>query len=467
MQNSENIMADVSPEAKDPQQSLTVSQLSYLLKQTIEETFGFVKVRGEISGAKQHSSGHLYFRLKDTDAVIDAVAWRGSLSRLNFRPEDGMEVLCSGRLTTYPGASRYQIVVDHLELAGQGALLQLLEERKRKLAAEGLFDPSKKRALPFFPEVIGIITSPTGAVIQDILHRISDRFPCHVILWPVAVQGQGAAEQIAAAVRGFQNLQPKPDLLILARGGGSLEDLWAFNEECVVRAVCASSIPTISAVGHETDVTLCDFAADKRAPTPTAAAEIATPLRLQLATQLLQLQERSQRFFTRLFKDSQEKTTLTWGRFLLVKRLVDDLSLRLEDRFHRLHISQNRYLEKNTSLIHLLSAKILHPKQQVDQLFQKVEALGRSLLTSKKNQLAEKRHSLSLTSAMLETLSYKKVLERGYVHVTAPQGKTISLGETCLKTPTVFLNFHDKTIQAKPLPAPQERKKTTNQGELF
>jgi exodeoxyribonuclease VII large subunit len=275
----------------------TVSELSAALKRTVEDAYGYVRVRGEVSGYKgPHGSGHVYFALKDESAKIEAVIWKGTFNRMKFKPEEGLEVIVTGRLTTYPNRSSYQIVVETLEAAGLGALMALLEERKRKLAAEGLFDEARKQLLPFLPEVIGVITSPTGAVIRDILHRLADRFPRHVIVWPVKVQGEGSAEQVAAAIQGFNALPDsesslgrirKPDLLIVARGGGSLEDLWSFNEEIVVRAAAESMIPLISAVGHETDVTLIDFAADRRAPTPTAAAEIAVPVRAELIAELM------------------------------------------------------------------------------------------------------------------------------------------------------------------------------------
>src|SRR5712675_177493 len=266
----------------------TVSELSSALKRTVEDAYGHVRVRGEITGFRgAHSSGHCYFALKDDGAKIEAVIWKGIHSRMRFKPEEGLEVLVTGRLTTYPGSSKYQIVIEAIEPAGIGALMALMEERKRKLAAEGLFDEARKQLLPWLPEVIGVVTSPTGAVIRDILHRLEDRFPRHVLVWPVKVQGEGSAEQVAAAIRGFNALPeggriPRPDVLIVARGGGSLEDLWSFNEETVVRAAAESMIPLISAVGHETDITLIDFAADKRAPTPTAAAEMAVPVRAEL-----------------------------------------------------------------------------------------------------------------------------------------------------------------------------------------
>jgi len=271
----------------------TVSELSAALKRTVEDTYGYVRVRGEISGYKgPHGSGHVYFALKDQTAKIDGVIWKGVFGRMRLKPEEGMEVIVTGKLTTYPNRSSYQIIVETLEPAGLGALMALLEERKRKLTAEGLFDEARKQLLPFLPEVIGVVTSPTGAVIRDILHRLADRFPRHVIVWPVKVQGDGSAEQVAAAIRGFNTLPEtgrirRPDLLIVARGGGSLEDLWSFNEEIVVRAAADSMIPLISAVGHETDVTLIDFAADRRAPTPTAAAEIAVPVRADLIAELM------------------------------------------------------------------------------------------------------------------------------------------------------------------------------------
>jgi exodeoxyribonuclease VII large subunit len=276
----------------------TVSELSSALKRTVEDAYGHVRVRGEISGFRgPHSSGHCYFALKDENAKIDAVIWKGTHYRMRFKPQEGLEVIAIGKLTTYPGKSSYQLVIESLEPAGIGALMALLEERKKKLAAEGLFAEARKQLLPWLPEVIGVVTSPTGAVIRDILHRLEDRFPRRVLVWPVKVQGEGSAEQVAAAIGGFNALPeggriPRPDVLIVARGGGSLEDLWSFNEEIVVRAAADSMIPLISAVGHETDITLIDFAADKRAPTPTAAAEMAVPVRSELVTEVESLARR-------------------------------------------------------------------------------------------------------------------------------------------------------------------------------
>src|SRR5262252_3562014 len=280
----------------------TVSELSAALRRTVEDEYGYVRVRGEISGFKgPHSSGHCYFALKDEGARLEAVIWRTTYARMRVKPEEGLEVVVTGRLTTYPGRSSYQIVIESLEPAGIGALMKLLEERKRKLTAEGLFDEARKQLLPYLPNVIGVVTSPTGAVIRDILHRLEDRFPRRVLVWPVRVQGEGSAAEIAAAIAGFNALPeresaflpPRPDLIIVARGGGSLEDLWSFNEEIVVRAAAASLIPLISAVGHETDVTLIDFAADRRAPTPTAAAEMAVPVRTELLLDIESLARRA------------------------------------------------------------------------------------------------------------------------------------------------------------------------------
>jgi len=283
----------------------TVSELSSALRRTVEDAYGHVRVRGEISGFRgPHSSGHCYFALKDDGAKIEAVIWKSAHYRMRFKPQEGLEVIATGRLTTYPGSSKYQIVIEALEPAGVGALMALMEERKKKLAAEGLFDEARKQSLPWLPEVIGVVTSPTGAVIRDILHRLEDRFPRRVLVWPVKVQGEGSAEQIARAIHGFNALSqggkiPRPDLLIVARGGGSLEDLWSFNEEIVVRAAAESIIPLISAVGHETDITLIDFAADKRAPTPTAAAEMAVPVRAELFVEIMQLSRRTMLWWQR------------------------------------------------------------------------------------------------------------------------------------------------------------------------
>ncbi len=279
--NSISNTNETRPGANAPE--FSVSELSGAIKRALEDGFGYVRLKGEISGYRgPHASGHCYFALKDDKAKIEAVIWKGSFGRLRFKPEEGMEVIAQGKITTFPGSSKYQIVIEALEPAGAGALMALLEERKRKFAAEGLFDEGRKKPRPFLPKVVGIVTSPTGAVIRDMLHGFNERYPTRVLLWPVRVQGEGSAAEVAAAIRGFNALEvggkiPRPDVLIVARGGGSLEDLWSFNEEIVVRAAAESRIPLISAVGHETDWTLIDLVADARAPTPTKAAEWAVP----------------------------------------------------------------------------------------------------------------------------------------------------------------------------------------------
>ena len=342
----------------------TVSELSFALKREIETAFPRVRVRGEISQPSFPRSGHCYFRLKDENAVIDGVCWKGTIPRLGIRIEEGLEVIATGRLTTYAGSSRYQIIVDRLELAGEGALLKLLEDRRKKLAAEGLFDAERKRALPFLPEVVGVVTSPSGAVIRDILHRISDRFPRRVLVWPVAVQGEKAAGEVAAAIAGFNRLPeegpvPRPDVLIVARGGGSLEDLWAFNEEIVVRAAAASTIPLISAVGHETDTTLIDFASDRRAPTPTAAAEMAVPVRADLIAQTLDFGKRTIACMNRVLREAALAVT---G---LARGLGDPLRL-IEERQQRLDVSGERLALATRGLVErrghaLAAARLVSP----------------------------------------------------------------------------------------------------------
>ena len=340
-------MDDISA-AATPRSNLaeyTVSEISQALKRSIEENFGYVRVRGEVSGAKRHGSGHWYFALKDSEAVLDAVCWRMTALRLAVKPEDGMEVVCTGRLSTFPGRSKYQLIVDQIELAGVGALLKLLEDRRRRLAAEGLFAAERKQRLPFLPAVIGVVTSPSGAVIRDILHRLADRFPRHVLLWPVAVQGEAAAAQVAAAIEGFNRLPPggavpRPDLIIVARGGGSLEDLMAFNEEIVVRAAAASAIPLISAVGHETDTTLIDHASDRRAPTPTAAAEMAVPVRLDLVADLAgTLGPASRRPSPGFFEERRLNLALLARGLPIPQDLIGNAAQRLDDRAERLSLA--------------------------------------------------------------------------------------------------------------------------------
>lgn len=393
--------------------ALSVSELSQQLKRLVEQGFGHVRLRGEISGFKRAASGHLYLCLKDADAVIDAVMWKGTAAAVPFRPEDGMEVIATGRITTYPGRSKYQIVVERLELAGAGALMALLEKRKAMLAAEGLFDAARKRPLPWLPRVIGVVTSPTGAVIRDILHRLEDRMPSHVLVWPVKVQGDGAAAEVARAVTGFDAIVaggpvPRPDLVIVARGGGSIEDLWAFNEEAVVRAVAACRIPVISAVGHETDVTLCDFAADIRAPTPTAAAEMAVPVRADLLGSVRDLGRRGEGAVRRALALARERhaavaRVLPRPDTLLApqRQRLDELGERLP-RGLRSRIDRARGdLARSSGALRpaLLTQRVDRARERLDQLWRLAQQLHPEGPLKRGYALVEDRQGRVLTSA--------------------------------------------------------------------
>ncbi len=406
---------------------MTVSELSTALKRVVEGNFEQVRVRGEISGFKRAGSGHLYMSLKDENAVLDAVCWRGVAARLALHPEDGMEVVASGRLTTYPARSRYQIVVESLELAGEGALLKLLEERRRKLAAEGLFDEALKRPLPFLPEVIGVVTSPTGAVIRDILHRLADRFPRRVLLWPVLVQGEGAAEQVAAAIADFNRLAhgaavPRPDLLIVARGGGSLEDLWAFNEEIVVRAAAASEIPLISAVGHETDTTLIDFAADRRAPTPTAAAEIAVPVRAELIADVMDYARRMVAAAGRSLEERRVRVEGLGRGLPDPARLLEEKTQRLDDRAERLANAAVNLLARCRAELAEWAARLPHPRQQVLLAERQLAPEARHLEAAWRRLWETWQRELEALGRVLESTSYRTVLKRGFAVVHGPEG---------------------------------------------
>jgi exodeoxyribonuclease VII large subunit len=409
---------------------LTVGEISHALKRCVEGAFDFVRVRGELSGFKRAGSGHLYFTLKDENAVLDSVCWRNAASRLAISPEDGMEVVVTGRLTTYPGRSKYQIVVEAMELAGEGALLKLLEDRRRKLAAEGLFDSERKKSIPFLPEVIGVVTSPTGAVIRDILHRLADRFPRPVLMWPVLVQGQGAAEQVAAAIAGFNRLPvdgtvPRPEVLIVARGGGSLEDLWAFNEEIVVRAVADSAIPVISAVGHETDTTLIDFVADRRAPTPTAAAEMAVPVRMNLVAQVLDCETRLVGAVNRMTNERRIRLEAVSRGIPRVARLVEEARQRLDDWSERLVNSLAVGFDRRRTVVEQLAGRLVSPGQRITLERNRVLAEARALDSAVKVRLQERRRGVEHLAALLDSFSYQRVLERGFALVHDRAGHAV------------------------------------------
>lgn len=405
----------------------SVSELAFSLKRTLEENYARVKVRGELSRVKIHTSGHMYTDLKDADSCINAVCWRGTLQKLSIRPEEGLEVIVTGKISTYPARSNYQLIIDSIELAGEGALLKMLEERRKKLAAEGLFAPERKKQLPFLPEIIGVVTSPTGAVIQDILHRLEDRFPRHVIVWPVLVQGPGAAEQIAAAINGFQALTPKPDLLIVARGGGSLEDLMPFNEEIVVRAAAGSKIPLISAVGHETDTTLIDYAADLRAPTPTGAAEMAVPVRSQLRAQVM---DGGQRLFTGLTRMISELR----HRLEAKSRGLGDPAGLLDVKTQRLDHAADKLLRVNTHLD--------HTRRIFERWSEHLDVIGPKLLLDREKRVEH-------AGKMLEAYSFEKVLQRGFAVVRANE-HVVTDASQIKSGDTLDIQFRDnKHVKAK------------------
>ena len=455
----------------------SVTEISGALKRMVEENFALVRVRGEISGLKFHSSGHVYFDLKDDKSVLNAVIWRPSVPRLAIRPESGMDVVVTGRLSTYAGSSRYQIIVDQVELAGLGALMALLEERRKKLTDEGLFDASRKKKLPFLPEVIGVVTSPTGAVIRDIMHRLNARFPRRVLLGPVAVQGEKAAAEIAAAITGFNNMGekfPTPDLLIVARGGGSVEDLMAFNDEAVVRAVAASRIPVISAVGHETDTTLIDFAADMRAPTPTAAAELAVPVRAELLSQTLDFQRRMLACFTRGV-EQRRRHLLQLARVL---PRADQLFAAPRQRFDiagdKLGKALLANVQKHRGRFHkadvLLRRKVLDNRIALGQ--ERVGALAARAQRARDSRIAEARKHLDGLARLLSGVSYRSVLERGFALVRGDDGKVRRRAAALKSGENVSLSFADGEAQAvvggtpRP-PAAKPKKSPTDQGNLF
>ncbi|HJU76455.1 MAG TPA: exodeoxyribonuclease VII large subunit [Sphingomicrobium sp.] len=423
---SAGLLANVASGDNSP--PLSVSELSGALKRAIESAFGRVRVRGEISGFKRHASGHCYFTLKDENACIDAVIWRTNADALAFRPEDGAEVIATGKLTTYQGRSKYQIVVDRLELAGEGALLALLEKRRKALAAEGLFAPERKRKLPFLPRIIGVVTSPTGAVIRDIIHRLEDRCPTRVLMWPVPVQGEGAAAKIAEAIQAFASFDPRPDLLIVARGGGSIEDLWAFNEEVVVRAAAESPIPLISAVGHETDTTLIDHAADLRAPTPTAAAELAVPVRADLFAELAELGHRAQHCLARRAERSRERYEMTASRWLEPQALLAPLSQRLDELGERLPRS--------------LAARAGHARADMNLV---AGRLRRELVDQR---IARLREQLGALWKMAELAHPDRPLGKGFARVTNRAGSTLISANQARAARELRLHFGDGAVDA-------------------
>lgn len=448
---TEDLFSQNTQTARSNVPDMSVSDLAFALKRTLEESFGHIRVRGELTGLKLAASGHLYGDIKDMDANINIVCWRSTLSRLSIRPEDGMDVIITGKVSSYPKSSRYQIIVESIDLAGEGALLKMLEERKKKLAAEGLFDAARKKPLPFLPDIIGVVTSPSGAVIRDIMHRLDDRFPRHVILWPALVQGAGAAEQVAAGIRGLNALTTnKPDLIIVARGGGSLEDLMAFNEEIVVRAVADSAIPVISAVGHETDVTLIDYVADARAPTPTGAAEMAVPVRLNLMAQTADDGERLLRGVTRRLHDGTQKLATLTAKLGRPDHLLDTKTQHLDHLSNRMVRFFERGLSQHHQRLAQLSGRLPHPRSRLSTMQERLSYVGQALARQQNKIMPPHAEKLEKLSRLLESYSFERVLDRGYVVVRGADGKIVTDGDVLDKNADISLQFkNDKRRGAR------------------
>lgn len=505
-------------DAQSNAHEFTVTEIAGAVKRTVEDTFGFVRVRGEVSGYRgPHSSGHAYFTLKDEGASIDAVIWKGNFSRLTFRPEEGLEVIATGRLTTFPRSSKYQIVIEQIEPAGAGALMALLEERRKKLLAEGLFAPERKKQLPYLPRVIGVVTSPTGAVIRDILHRLEDRFPTHVIVWPVRVQGDTCAPEVAAAINGFNALPEhgaisRPDLLIVARGGGSIEDLWGFNEEAVVRAVANSAIPVISAVGHETDTTLIDYVSDRRAPTPTGAAEMAVPVRGELLAYVDDLGTR-QRGAARRIAGSLRDRLRGAGAGLpragdLVstqRQRLDMASTRLTSALRAAHHAKaltyeritgrfapavlNRRAEREHARLenlsarstHLITARLSRARLALSPLAGRVrgqllhvpiEQAGRRIETASSRlapalaRIIEKQKvRLTGQSKLLSSVGYHQVLARGFALVTDANGQLVRSPDAVKPGDALNLRLAEGSLEVHVSGAPASKRKAKTDGE--
>jgi exodeoxyribonuclease VII large subunit len=501
-------MTDVDPESDAPEpdapapddegsgnaKPYSVSELAFALKRTLEDAYGFVRLRGEISKVTHHANGHVYLTLKDERAAIDGVVWKGQVRGLGIRPEQGLEVIVTGKITSYPAGSRYQIVIETMEAAGVGALLAQLERLKARLLAEGLFAPERKQPLPSMPAVVGVITSPTGAVIRDILHRIRDRWPCRVIVWPVVVQGDAAAAQVSAAIRGFDALDgsgavPRPDVLIVARGGGSVEDLWAFNDEGLARAVAECRIPLISAVGHETDTTLIDFVSDRRAPTPTAAAEIATPILAELKALVGDLGARVHRCGGRAVEDRR-------GRVEAAGRALNRITDLVELATQRFGIVSGRLaagLAKNAAaherdLVRVsarLSPLLLQRPQAVQR--QRLDGAAARLRPGMLRGLERASERLSALSKLYVSVDPERPLQRGFARVTRPDGSIVHAGAALLAGEPVAIKFGDRVTRqaviegtpsavappgvapsaAKPEKAPKPKPPSSAQGDLF
>jgi len=469
--------------AESNAQPYSVSELAFALKRTIEDAYGFVRLRGELSKVTFHGNGHVYLDLKDERASISGVIWKGQVRGLAVRPQTGLEVIVTGKVTTYPGRSQYQIIIETMEPAGIGALLAQLERLKAKLAAEGLFDAGRKKPLPAMPSVIGVITSPTGAVIRDILHRITARWPCRVIVWPVVVQGDQAAAQVRSAIEGFNRLKvggpvPRPDLLIVARGGGSVEDLWPFNDEALARTVAASDIPIVSAVGHETDTTLIDFVSDRRAPTPTAAAEIVTPVFADLAATLADFERRMIRGGGRILELGRARLAGAGGRLPRPRDLLGPPTQRLDMASSRLGAALSANVAAHRQHLTATGAS-LRPRLLTGAITVKTDtlsALGRRLGPLIRQSLARAEDRLVNLEKLRRSLDPDRPLALGFARVTRSDGRLARAAANLVSGEAVTLVFHDGERGAVidgPAPAPNPKRPATSppkapeQGRLF
>ncbi|MDB5663643.1 exodeoxyribonuclease VII large subunit [Cypionkella sp.] len=519
-------MTDLFEDTPAPSNSpeFTVSELAGAVKKVIEGEFGLVRVRGEVGRISRPASGHLYFALKDDRASLDAVSWKGQVAKMQVRPEEGMEVIATGRMTTFPGQSKYQLIVDDVAPAGAGALMAMLEKRKAALGLEGLFDPARKKPIPYLPHVIGVVTSPSGAVIRDILHRLRDRFPRHVLIWPVAVQGQNCAAEVAAAIKGFNALTPggpipRPDLIIVARGGGSLEDLWGFNEEIVVRAAAASQIPLISAVGHETDTTLIDYASDLRAPTPTAAAELAVPVRLDLIATLDALTARQSRGIAQTLQRRDQRLRDLTRALPRLETLLATPRQRLDAAGQRLGGALGMAASKKRSTYAHIASR-LRPEALLTLIARRAEALNNTqlrlndrtiraterkhasfdkwasrlapaltrLISDSARKTNEGRANLAMLDTRLQaaparrfaaltqrldaldrtrtTLGYTETLQRGYA-VVRGDGHVITNKAAAEQSQTLEIEFADGRLSLGARPAKKPKSGGPEQGSLF
>lgn len=423
----------------------SVSEISQKIKYLLENNLGTVRIKGEISGLKIAASGHGYFSLKDTNAILAATCWRHSLAKIQFKLEEGLEVVVTGKITAYAGQSKYQISVERIEPAGDGAFMKILKERKAKLEQEGLFAKEHKQQLPFLPKKIGIITSITGAVIKDIIHRISDRCPTHLTIWPVSVQGEAAAGEISSAIDGFNKLpaDQQPDLLIVARGGGSIEDLWPFNEEIVVRSTYNSIIPIISAVGHETDYTLIDLAADIRAPTPTAAAEFAVPVITDLKYTVKSLHDRITSRLTNLLKYYSERLSSNKRVLEQILNQINNHTQRVDELSFRLLGALPNLLKNKQSSLQHFPINRLRPIKILKYKYLQYKHFSDNLMSKKNSLLNAQEHRLALSKSLLTSLDYTNVLKRGYAMIKNQDGKFISSLSEAKKTPSLCLKMQD------------------------